>query len=79
MEFHTIGYFVEYYVSGKFIGSINVDKPDRDVYGYNGKVISTLESDIVLDRKKKIKAGTEVTTMLFPINGRLKKEINESV
>jgi hypothetical protein len=29
-QFKNIGYFVEYMVDNKFIGSINIAEPDRD-------------------------------------------------
>jgi len=69
--FEHLGYFKEYYIDGKFIGSINCEK-DREIIGYDGRRIETTTEEIVLSNKKKIKKGTEVKTFLYPLNGRIK-------
>lgn len=71
MEFEHIGYFREYWVEGKYIGSINCEK-DREHIGYEGRKIETLTEDLILSNKRKIKAGTEVKTLLYPLCGRVK-------
>ena len=71
VEFENIGYSMDYYVLGKYFGSIRVEKADREVYGYLGRKLSVTDADIVLSNKKKIKAGTEVKTELFPLCGRM--------
>ena len=68
--FENIGFNKDYYYNGKYIGSLNSEK-DRDIFGYNGRKKEILENDIVVKNKKKIKKGEEVTTELFPLNGKL--------
>ena len=50
--FEIIGYSIDYYIRGKYIGSIKNDKPDRDVMGYHGRKTFKLLSDIILKKKK---------------------------
>lgn len=67
--FEQLGYFKEYYVNDKFIGSINCKK-DRDVIGYLGKKTEVCEETITLDNNKKIKKGTSAVTFLYPLCGK---------
>lgn len=66
----TIGYFEEFMVQGKFIGTLLCEKQDREI-GYYGKKTITANEDIVLQNKKKIKKGTEFYTRYYPLNGKL--------
>lgn len=65
----TIGYFEEYLVQGKFIGTLVCEKQDREI-GYYGKKTITATKDIILQNKKKIKKGQEYYTRYYPLNGR---------
>ena len=67
-----IGYFEEYIINGKYIGSKISEKKNREI-GYYGKLIKKAEKDIVLDNKKKIKKGQEYYTRYYPLNGKIKK------
>lgn len=69
VEFETFGYYKDYMVNNKFMGSERLPKPDGE-YGYAGRKIFILEEDKVL-RNKVIKVGTKVTTYLYPLNGRV--------
>lgn len=40
---------------------------NNEVIGYNGKKTEVLSETIVLDNKKKIKKGTEVLTIIYPL------------
>jgi hypothetical protein len=64
--FETFGYFKEYYIENKFIGLLNCEK-DRETYGFFGKKIETIESDITLSNGRRIKKGEQVTTFLFEL------------
>lgn len=66
----TIGYFEEFIVQGKFIGTLLCEKQDREI-GYYGKKTMTTNEDIVLQNKKKIKKGTEFYTIYYTLNGKL--------
>jgi hypothetical protein len=67
--FEHLGYYKEYYVNGKFIGTVLCDK-DREVMGYNGKIVEVINDRLELQNKKVIKANTEVVTQLFPLCGK---------
>jgi hypothetical protein len=67
-KFEQIGYFKEYYQNGKFIGCITNVEKDREKIGYYGKKSETLESDLIVN-KKKLKKGSVVETMLYPLCG----------
>jgi hypothetical protein len=68
-QFELIGYFKEYYVGTNFIGTLTCDK-DREVFGYAGKKTEKVNEKITFRNKKSLKAGQEVITLLFPLQGR---------
>lgn len=74
VEFETFAYHIDYMVNGKYVGSITVDAPDREILGYNGRLRYALDSDVEVrkngGRMITIKAGTNVVTECFPLNGR---------
>jgi hypothetical protein len=70
--FEVKGYSVDYYVNNKYIGSNSITEPDREKFGYYGRKIETINTDLVIG-KKKIKKGTTVMTELQKISGRLIK------
>jgi hypothetical protein len=63
-------YTKEYYINNKLIGTIILEKPDREKLGYPGKRLEVLDTDIRF--KKLYKKGTEVYTETSPICGKLK-------
>ena len=65
----TIGYFEEFLINGKYIGSKKCDKQNREI-GYYGKQIKIAAEDIILENNKKIKKGQEYYTRYYPLNGR---------
>lgn len=69
-EFEHLGYFKEYYIGTKLIGKIKCDK-DRELTGYAGRVFEEVIEVITLDNGKKIKPGTEVMTMIYPLCGKV--------
>lgn len=68
--FKDIGYFLEYYVDGKFIGTTLLDEPDREEIGYYSRQDAIAEQDIQLQSKKRIKQGTKYYTRIYPLCGR---------
>lgn len=77
-EFEVFGYSVDYRVNGKFIGSLKIDTPDREVVGYHGRRLEVLKEDIKIG-KKTIRKGTEVLTEMFPLCGRIKGSHKEQL
>jgi len=70
LTYEIIGYFKDYYIEGKYIGSIVGVEKDREKCGYTGRQVHIANSDIILDKNKKIKAGTEYSTQLMPLCGK---------
>jgi hypothetical protein len=68
--FEQLGYFKEFYINGKFMGYVNHIKKDREEIGYNGRKNEVVKELVTLDNKKKIKAGTEVMTIIYPLCGK---------
>ena len=70
----TIGYSRDYYIQTpiekRYIGSVTIDKPDREAIGYYGTEYHTATEDIVLSNKKIIPKGAEYFTRLIKLNGR---------
>lgn len=73
------GYYKEYYVNGKYIGSKKFDTENLLLsrVGYMGREKSILTELILLENGKQIKAGTQVTTLVYPLCGKfVKTEVN---
>ena len=68
--FEHLGYFKEYMIDGKSIGTIPCEK-DRDLIGYVGRRTEVVLDSIILDNGKKIKAGTKVVTIIYPLSGKM--------
>ena len=64
-------YTKEYYINNKLIGTIILEKPDREKLGYPGKRLEVITEDIIF-KKRIYKAGTEFYTETSPICGKLK-------
>ena len=69
--FNTFGFFKEYYINNKFIGTIKCEK-DRDLLGFFGKKYEILTQDIKLSNNRTIKKGLKAETMLFNFCGKIK-------
>ena len=69
-DFKHLGYFKEFYIGNKFIGNLSLTEPDRELTGYAGRIFETTTDQIILENGKKIKAGTNIMTMVYPLNGR---------
>jgi len=69
--FNTFGFFKEYYINNKFIGTIKCEK-DRDIFGFFGKKYELLNNDLKLSNNRIIKKGIKVETMLFNFCGKIK-------
>ncbi len=72
--FEILGYFKEYIIEGKYIGLVNYCEKDRETMGFQGRVEETLQTETLLTSGKKLKVGTIVTTMLYPICGKMIKK-----
>lgn len=70
--FESLGYFKEYWIGNKYIGSIRCEK-DRDDVGYTSRKSEVAHEKIILDNKRVIKAGREVITILYPLCGSEQK------
>lgn len=68
--FTNIGFYKEYYLNNKYIGSIKTEK-DREIIGYNGKKLELLKEPIILENKKKLKTGIEYQTIIYPLCGKI--------
>lgn len=72
VEFENLGYSKDFYINKSYIGSIKLSEKDREVLGYYGRRKEVVDSNLKLGNKA-IKAGTEVTTELHQISGRIIK------
>lgn len=68
--FEHLGFFREYFVKGKFIGTIRLEDYDGKI-GYYSKVTGVADSDIILEKNKKIKKDTEFYHFTYPLNGKI--------
>jgi len=77
-DFEISHYNIDVYYNGKYYGCTNVDTPDRDILGYNGRKKVILSEDWQY-KNKRIKAGTEVITECVPVCGKLKGSFKEKI
>lgn len=70
-EFEHLGYFKEYYIGTKFIGNLSLKDMDRELTGYAGRQFETTAKVVILENGKKIKPGTAIMTMTYPLNGKI--------
>lgn len=73
-NFEVLGYDVDYFIDGKYVGSIRLQEPDRKDFGYQGRAYSTAEEDFTVKKNggkvAKIKSGQKYYTELQVICGR---------
>jgi hypothetical protein len=74
-QFEHIGWFKEYYLGDKFLGSININELDREEVGYRGRRTETILEPLSIKKGLILKPGTEVRTIVYPLCGRLKNSI----
>ncbi|HEY5392101.1 MAG TPA: hypothetical protein VIJ57_08295 [Hanamia sp.] len=78
--FETIGFIKEFYIGHKYIGSIKLNESDRGIsYGYDGRKNEIFKEDIFIPKgtkkeMRKIKAGTELMTIVYPMNGKWNRD-----
>lgn len=73
--FEKLGYSIEYYSSGKYIGSLvlAIESTERPL-GYAGRAYFKLNDDIMLkkgNKTVKVKKGTEVYTEMIQLCGKM--------
>jgi hypothetical protein len=71
-QFQNLGFFLEYLVNGKYVGSVIISEPDREEIGYYGRIDAIAEEDIVFKNKKRIKKGQSYYTRMYPLCGQKK-------
>lgn len=76
-EFESLGFFVEYIVDKKMIGTKNVPTNETGKIGYESTQHFTAEEDILF-KNKKIKKGTNYYTRIYPLCGKpiINKQLN---
>ena len=72
-KFKHLGFFLEFSIDSKFRGTLSIDKPDREIFGYEGTKTQVAEETILLDGGKKVKKGETYKTRLYPLCGRVVK------
>lgn len=72
-KFEIIGYQIDFYSEGKYLGVKNLEKKDRNDFGYAGRKYHTAEDNFEVKRGRnttKIKKGTKYYTELNTICGK---------
>jgi hypothetical protein len=70
LEFEIIGYFKDFYIGSRYIGSITPVKKDRSKCSWYGQQDHIAKSDVLLDKNKKIPKGSTYRTRLMPLCGK---------
>ena len=69
-QFEKLGYFLEYMIDDKFIGTTILENPDRKEVGYYGRIDEVATQDIIFKNKKRIKKGQSFYTRMYPLCGK---------
>ena len=77
-EFEIFGYHLDFYCANKYMGSIECEKPEDDIYGYHSRKNYICDKNIKLG-KKTIKKGAEYYTEVIPLCGRFKGTQEEKI
>ena len=60
-KFQAFGYYLDYYnTDNKYIGSLTIKEPVSNYLGFKSKTKITLDNDLILDNKRKVKKGQVV-------------------
>lgn len=70
-DFELIGFHIDHYQDGRFMGSLKVEDADRELFGYQSRQYEIAEKDITLKKDKTIKKGTSYYTELIPLCGKV--------
>ena len=71
--FELMGYHVDYFVDGKYMGSIKLLEKDREDFGYSGRQYHTASENFEVKKGKnisKIKKGIKYYTELQAVCGK---------
>ena len=68
--YKNCGYHIDYMIGNKYIGSVKLVNPDRDIMGYNGRQYHIADQKITFG-KKSIDKGQNYHTYCYPICGRM--------
>jgi len=78
-QFENLGFFLEYQVKNKLIGTKNVSENPSGKIGWESTTEKIAEADINFvnyagKHKARIKKGTHYKTRIYPLCGRIIKE-----
>ena len=68
--FKVLGYYEEYFVDNKFVGTKPSEFDGERTLGWFGRKTSFATEDIILERGKKIKTGVKYFTYLQQLCGK---------
>jgi hypothetical protein len=71
-QFEHLGFHIDHFVKGKYIGALKVETNPGPTTGYHSTKLLTAAADIKIG-KKIIKKGTEYKTIVWPLCGRIIK------
>ena len=73
-KFEHLGWFLEYLVGSKLVGTKRISEKDRDIVGMEGQQHGLATDVISLDRGKSVKKGAKYRTRLYPLCGKVIKK-----
>jgi hypothetical protein len=68
--FNIFGYHVDYWVNGKYCGHVRIQKPDRKIMSYSGRITETLVEPVQTN-KTTLPVGATVTHECIPLCGSI--------
>ena len=69
-KFEIIGYFKEWFLNGKFIGTTLMTEPEQDVFGYYSQKQETINEDTITSEGKLLKSGLQYKTYQHVLCGK---------
>lgn len=72
-QFELIGFHLDHFVDGKYVGSIKFEETEETQFGYHSRKYQVAEEDLIIPKGKnesKIKKGTKYYTELQALCGK---------
>ncbi len=73
-NYEVFGFFKEYYLDGKYLGSTRCEYEEGRTLGYYGRTYEVFTETFLTDTNKRVPKGVKVLTALNPLCGRYKLE-----
>jgi len=73
--YEVFGFYKEIHLDNRFMGSFLCEYDPTKKIGYAGRCLEVLPEDVYTDKKIRVKKSQQVSTIMYPLCGSVKKKI----